>query len=438
MTNANDHVEIIREAFRYTQAFRDKTFVLQIDDTVADESRLPELVSDLVVLQRTGIRIVLAAGARARIDEILERYGVDCEKKDGIRISTPEAIPFIRMAAFDAANRIMTSLSGFGVNAVIGNWVRARSLGVVGGVDYQDAGMVDRIQDDLLFGVIDQGSIPILPCIGWSTAGKPYNLSSRELATSLSIALGAKKLFFVSAFEGLRVSDYRSDDTMDSTPDGTISRMSVDQAARFIELNGEREDPGVELVRLGLRAAREGVERVHLVNGRSDGAVLREIFSNFGVGTMIHTNEYQSIRPMQRSDASDVHRLMRPMIEKGLLLPRSENDLIDLHDDFVVFETDGMVHGCAALHFYNDDQAEIAGLVVDPQYDHLGIGQQIVSYLVERARERHITRLFVLTTQASDWFEQLGFRSGKVSETPSRKQSAYDESRNSRILILDL
>ncbi len=438
MEEPDDHVETIREAFQYTQAFREKTFVLQLDDTVADESTLPELVRDLVLLQRTGIRIVLVAGARRRIDEILDRYGVGCEKRRGIRISTPEAIPFIKMAAFDVANRIMTSLSGLGVNAVIGNWVRARSLGVVDGVDFQDAGTVDRIRADLLCGVIDQGSIPILPCVGWSFAGKPYNLSSRELATSLAISLGASKLFFVSAFDGLAAAGYSTDETMDSAPDGRISRMSVDQAERFVELNPSDDDLGVELVRLALQAARNGVERVHLVDGRADGAVLREIFSNLGVGTMIHTNEYQSIRGMRRDDVPDVHRLMRPLIEGGLLVPRSEIDLADLHGDFVVFETDGMVHGCGALHRQGDDQAEIAGLAVDPQYDHLRIGQRIVAYLIDRARSAGIGRVFVLTTQASDWFEQIGFVPGNVSDVPDQKQSAYDHSRKSRILIFDL
>jgi amino-acid N-acetyltransferase len=187
-----------------------------------------------------------------------------------------------------------------------------------------------------------------------------------------------------------------------------------------------------------VRAAREGVERVHLVDGQSDGSVLREIFSNLGVGTMIHTDEYHSIRPMERADVPDVHRLMRPLIDRGLLVPRTEVDLANLHPDYVVFETDGIVHGCGALHAYESSQGEIAGIAVDSQYDRLGIGQRIVSYLIGRARDRGLRRVFALTTQASDWFELLGFRPGKMSDVPDTKQSVYDQSRNSRILILDL
>ena len=439
MDTSNDHVEIIREAFRYTQAFRGKTFVFQLDDAVVTDPVISALMRDLVLLQRAGIRIVLVAGARKRIDEVLERYRITCDKREGVRISSSEAIPFIKMAAFDIANRIMTSLSGLGVNAVIGNWVRARSLGVVEGVDYKDAGAVDKIRVDLLRGVVDQGSIPILPCIGWSPAGKPYNLSSRELAADLSSALQASKLFFVAEFDGIFPDRYAVDARIETAPNGRVSRMNVDQARHFLSINTERpDDLAIELLKLALVAAGGGVERVHLVDGRSDGAILREIFSNLGVGTMIHANQYQSIRAMRREDVTDIYRLMRPLVEHGLLIHRSESELADRHEDFVVFETDGMVHGCGALHLYGSDQGEIAALAVDRMYDHFGIGQRVTAYLIDRARAAGLRRIFALTTQASDWFEQLGFTPGTVDDIPAEKQEQYDYKRRSRVFLLDL
>jgi amino-acid N-acetyltransferase len=438
MNNASSHVELIREVFRYTQAFQGKTFVLQIDDAIVLRPSVAPLVRDLVLLHRTGIRIVIVAGARQRIDEILERYNVSSEKHGGVRISTPEAIPFIKMAAFDAANRVMTSLSGLGMNAVIGNWVRARSLGVLDGVDFQDAGTVDKIRVDLLRGVLDQGAIPILPCIGWSASGKPYNISSRELAAELAYSLQASKLFFLAELDPLTTDRYRVADDMDAAPGGRVSRLTVEQATRFLELNAPlADDVGCELVRLGVRAARHGVERVHIVDGRSEGVILQEIFSNLGVGTMVHANQYQSIRRMRRDDVPDVYRLMQPLVRRGLLVSRTEADLHERIDDYVVFETDGMVHGCGALHVY-DDQAEVAGLAVDETYEHFGIGHRIVRFLIEAARRAGLRRVFVLTTQASDWFEQLGFRPGQVEDIPPAKRRLYDYSRNSRILLHEL
>ena len=122
MDSTQQHVDVIREVFKYAQAFAGKTFVLQIDDAVTEYPAFVSLVGDLVLLHRAGIRIVLVAGARSRIDEILTRYHVDTDRYRGVRIATSDAIPFIKMAAFDAANRLMTLLSGHRVNAMIGNW----------------------------------------------------------------------------------------------------------------------------------------------------------------------------------------------------------------------------------------------------------------------------------------------------------------------------
>ena len=216
-------------------------------------------------------------------------------------------------------------------------------------------------------------------------------------------------------------------------------RLTVDQATRFLELNAlDNDDVGYELVALGLRAATRGVERVHIVDGRSEGVVLQEIFSNLGVGTMVHANQYQSIRSMRRSDVPDVYRLMQPLVERGLLVQRTESNLHDTIDDYVVFETDGMVHGCGALHLFDEQHAEIAGLAVDDNYEHFGIGQRIVQFLIEGARRAGVGRVFVLTTQASDWFEQLGFRLGTVDDIPQAKRERYDYSRNSRVMLYSI
>ena len=438
MDQSVDHVELIREVFRYAQAFQGKTFVIQIDDAVLLRPTLSGLMRDLVMMHQTGIRIVLVAGARTLIDEVLDSYGIACERHDGVRISSPEAIPFIRMAAFDAANRLMTSLSGHGVNAVIGNWVRARSLGVVDGVDFQDAGTVDRIQCDLLRGILERGSVPILPCIGWSRAGKPYNISSRELATELATALGASKLFFLAETEPLYTRDYSVGSDVDTAPDGRISRLQIDQAKRFLEANKAPARAGIELVHRGVEAASAGVDRIHILDGRVEGVILQEIFSNLGAGTMIHANQYQAIRQMRRSDVPDVYRLMEPLVARGLLVQREERDLHESLNDFVVFETDGMVHGCCGLHRFEDSSGEIAGLAMDNHYEQFGIGERLVRFLIERARASGLTRLFVLTTQASDWFEKIGFQAGTVDQIPAAKRERYDRERNSRVLIYDV
>ena len=437
-----EQVDLIREVFTYTHRFAGKTFVFHIDYAVVETPLFAPLMKDLVLLHRAGIHVVLVPGARQRIDQVLTQYGVGWERIRGVRVATPEAMPFIKMAAFDVANRLLTTLSEQRANAVLGNWVRARAMGVENGVDYQHAGHVERVQLDLLRNVLEDGLLPIFPCIGWSSSGQPYNISSRELATSISMSLAADKLFFITSSPGIEAGEYQLPEGVDTGRNGRISRMDVAQAGAFLEENlpadRETDYTDYELVQFAHMAAAQSVNRVHILDGTVEGVVLMEIFSTLGVGTMIHANEYQSIRPMRPADTADVHRLMLPLSRRGLLIERSEAEIGRRYEDYVVHETDGTIHGCGALHRYPDGSAEIAGIAVDRAFEHLGIGQKIVSYLVERARSLGLNRVFVLTTQTSDWFERLGFKKSPVDRLPEEKRAAYDSQRNSRVLMLDL
>lgn len=468
-----DQVDLIRQVFAYAHRFRGKTFVIHVDHARMEDAEITSLVQDMVLLHQAGIRIVLVPGARQRIDEVLERYNVAWRRENGIRIASSEAIPFIKMAAFDVTNRFMTVLTAHNTNAVVGNWVRARGIGVVDGVDYEHAGVVERVQLDLLRSALQQGLIPIFPCIGWSSTGRPYNISSRELAFRIAVSLEAEKLFFICESSLLPGQQLVIPDEVDtSTHGGRISRLTVDEARRVLAANGmvvphpdERPHlpdssttvadeagaplpdqpsgyhPGVrdplELLRLAYLAACAGVDRVHLVDGDQEGGVLAEVFSDLGVGTMVHANVYQSIRPMRPEDVSKVHQLMLPLAEQGVLVPRSPEEIAARQTDYVVHETDGRVHGCGALHEFPNGEAEIAALAVDMRYEELGIGRRIVLYLMNRARERGLAAVFALTTRTSDWFESIGFVRIGVEDLPAEKRRRYDVDRNSIILRYD-
>ncbi len=431
-----EQVDLIREAFGYIHRFQGKTFVIKIDYAIIRHPFFPILVKDLVHLKKMGIRIVLIPGAKERIDEILSQYGITWKSEANIRISTPEAIPFIKMAAFDVANKIMTLLAENKINAVIGNWVRARSLGVRDGVDFQSTGTVEKIELNLIDKVLAEGLVPIFPCIGWSSTGNPYNISSNELAAILSRELQAAKLFFITEFGGIFKKEYKIPDNITISEEGLLSRLNLHEAEEFLKLNaGDEQKSGLEAVALALKACRGGVNRAHIVDGRLEGVILEEIFSNLGSGTMIYSNQYENIRPMESGDTPQVLRLMQPFVEKGLLLPRSEQDMLADCGDYVLYEVDGTIHCCGALHIYAQGLGEIARIAADKKYAHMGIGNKIVAFLLEKARRLSLTRIFVLTTQASDWFLQLGFEQGEVKDLPEKKRELYDRSRNSRILI---
>ncbi|OHD14623.1 MAG: amino-acid N-acetyltransferase [Spirochaetes bacterium GWB1_48_6] len=433
-----EHVELIREVFYYSHRFQDKTFVFKIDYPMVMEKHFPNLLRDLALLHQTGIHVVIVPGAKERIDEVLKEYGEESQVEAGIRISTAEDLPFIKMAAFDVVNKFMTPLSGFKVNALVGNWVRARGLGVINGVDYQFTGKVEKVNAELLEQMLDGGHIPILPCIGWSSAGQAYNISSDDLALAVCETLGAEKLFFISESEGIDGRGYDVTPDVERLPDGRVPRMSVSQAQALLELNQGVQDVDLHYIKQALAACKKGVERVHLVDGRTEGVILKEIFSNIGIGTMIYSDDYESIRSMTPGDVSDVHRLMKPLIDQGILVNRTEEDLIETYHDYVVYEVDGAIHACGALHTYQDGQGEIAAIATNPSYAHLSMGKKILGFLVSRAIKLELRRVFVLTTQTTDWFHQMGFKEADLETLPEKKQVNYNRQRKSKIFAKEL
>jgi amino-acid N-acetyltransferase len=428
-----EHVDLIREVFSYNRRFKDSLFVIKIDSSIIDHPYFSILVRDLSLLHQNGIRFVIIPGAHDRIDEILGQYNISYESQNGIRISSEEAINFIKMAAFDVSNKVMTQLSGYDIPSVIGNWVRARALGVLDGVDYQKTGRVDKIKADSIQTLLKEGHIPIFPCIGWNAKGDPYNISSDELAKVIAVELKASKLFFITADTVLSNKNCKVPSAMILPEDGRISKLSMGQAQQLLEANPE--NPQMGRIETALHACKQGVNRVHILDGTSDGAVLKEIFSNLGIGTMIHNNTYEKIREMENQDISSVLSLMKPFIDNGNLIPRSRQDLEEKKGDYVVYSMDGIIHGCGALHSYSDELAEIAALAVDRKFVHLKIGGKIVSYLLEQAQNRGLKRVFVLTTQTSDWFQALGFEAADVEDLPEDKRAQYNKDRNSRVLM---
>jgi len=443
MNNNFSQVDLIREAFHYQSRFEGSTMVFKIDFPVTEDPGFPYLIKDLALLAKTGFKIVIVPGAKESIDAVLEQhhiataYGLSGSSPEPARITGEQAIPFVEMAAFHVATRYMTYLSGSRVDAVIGNFVRARGLGIVNGVDMENTGTVDKIFTDSISRVLDLGMVPILPCIGWSPTGKPYNVPSDEIALAVSSALGAIKLFIVSVRGGIRREYCTFPKDIATREDGTVVRLTPQVAKDIIAASGNGETAPHEL-KLALRASQAGVDRVHIIDGRKEGAVLKELFSNLGAGTMVYADEYDSIRQLHSRDLPDILRLMEPLMQADILIRRTAEQILEKKGDYVVHEIDGSVHACGALHDWGEDQGEIAAVASDPLYAGANLGRQIVKYLIERARKKHMNRVFVLTTHTHDWFESIGFTEASVDSLPEQKRRLYDHARKSKVFGLML
>ena len=441
--------ERIRDVIRYISRFKNATVVIYIDDNIIDSSIFANHIHDISLIKEAGLKVLIVPGAHRRIDTMLKDNKVEWTLQNGIRVTTAEAMPLIKTAAFEVANNVMTSLAGEHLTAVIGNWVRARGKGVVNGIDYGTAGEIDKIDDVTLNTVLNDGIIPIFPCIGWSLNGKPYNISSMQLAAQLSIHIKADKLFFLVPDAELTDRYFVIPKDIGLSPEGNIPAMNIQELNSFIELNSSTSkklsaeqqllfNRIISILELSKSACESGVSRSHILNGSIDGIIPCEIFSNLGSGTMIYSNNYGKIRAMRREDIPQVMSVTRPFVENGILLPKSEKYLETHFNDFIIYEIDGSVRACAALHIYDRTQAEIASVAVDETCSHIGIGPKMIEYLINKAKSIDIKSIFILTTQTADWFESLGFKADKIESIPSKRKEIWTPERNSKVFRLNL
>lgn len=434
--NTTKKAENVRDVIRYLQKFKNALVVIYLDDKTIESPLFSSHIRDIALLHEAGLQVVIIPGARRRIDDVLKSANIKWTYHDNTRVTTPNAMPLIKMAAFDVSNIVMTSLAANNITAIIGNWVRSRAKGVLNGYDFGTAGEIDKLEVDAIRTVLNDGFIPIFPCIGWNSVGHPYNISSTLLAQQIAINLKADKLFFVMQEGSLNSERFIIPEGFSLSDEGNIPAMNLEEVDDFVKTNTSADEEIISLLKISQDACKSGVTRVHIVNGALDGVLPCEIFSGLGSGTMIYTSNYGKVRQMQQTDIPSVLAIMRPFIESGKLLPRTEQMLSETLQDYIVYEIDGVVHACAALHFYADGQAEIAAVAVDENYAHMGIGPKLMENLIGQAEQAQSESIFIMTTQAIDWFEQLGFEEDKIDTLPEERRKIWTPERNSKVYRL--
>ncbi len=427
-------VHWFRRATPYVHAHRGRTFVVAFAGEAVVDCRFPDLIHDLALLHGLGIRLVLVHGARPQIEERLATRGAALRYVGGLRITDDQALACVKEAAGALRVEIEALLSlglanspmaGVRIPVASGNFVTAKPLGVLEGVDYLHTGVVRRIDRDSLRQRLDDGAIALVPPLGYSPTGEVFNLSAADVARSAAIALGADKLIFLLEEPGV-----------------------IDAAGNIISnvLSGDVEDllhaaPPLpedlaQSLRAGADACMQGVKRVHLISRRTDGALLRELFTRDGVGTLITAQPYEELRPARIDDVGGILELLRPLEETGVLVRRSRERLETEIDRFFLLERDGMAIACAAIYCYHaDHMAELACVAVHPEYRDRGRGDRLLERIESIARQRGIRRLFVLTTQTAHWFRERGFEPSGLGDLPMERQSLYNYRRNSKVFI---
>ncbi|HAD70330.1 MAG TPA: amino-acid N-acetyltransferase [Acinetobacter radioresistens] len=430
------NVRWFRHSAPYINAHRNKTFVIMFGGEAVCHDNFQHIIHDIALLNSLGIRLVLVHGARPQINQNLEQFQLSAPFHKNRRITTRESLGCVMSAVGSIRLQIEALLStglanspmyGAAIHVVSGNFVTAKPYGIHDGIDFQLTGEVRSIDSTSIYQHLEHNSIVLLGPTGYSTTGEVFNLLAEEVATKTAVALKADKLIFLGQQQGLLNSKQQ-----------LLRELTPQQLDPYIEQH-EQADPTQALY---LRAARdaslEGVNRVHLISYTYDGALIEELFTRDGIGTMITDAHYEEVRTARIQDVGGLIKLLRPLEQEGILVYRSRERLETEINQFAVIERDGTILACAALYpiptLKNEiPSAEIACVAVHPAYRKSNRGSQILNFLEKKAQENGIKQLFVLTTRTAHWFLEHGFMPASVDDLPNTRQALYNYQRNSLV-----
>ncbi|WP_027350651.1 amino-acid N-acetyltransferase [Halotalea alkalilenta] len=425
--------EWFRGSAPYIDAHRGRTFVVLVEGEALREDHREPLIQDLALLHTLGVRVVMVFGVRAQAHAALAEAGIDPRRLQGREVLDDDAMTVIEAEA----NRLRLALEarfsvglpnspmhGLEITAVSGNLVMAKPLGVREGVDFSRSGEVRRVRADAIRRLLDQRALVIVPPLGHSSTGEVFDLDAADVARCVAVELRADKLILLGQAHGL------------SDAQGELKRQLTPQEAEAVSFDRLAQPELARQLDAACAAARQGVARTHLLSWHDRDALLGELFTRDGVGTMITHERYEQLRPARLEDIGGMLELMLPLEEKGVLIPRSRERLEQQIDDYRVIVRDGMVIGCIALHRFDEARmGELACAVVHQDYRGGERGDLLLRAVEEEARRRGYQALFALTTHTSHWFLERGFRLGAPEELPETRRVVYNVARNSKVLI---
>jgi amino-acid N-acetyltransferase len=428
----------LREILRYVPRFRDRVFVIALDGAVVEDENFRNLLLDIALLRSLSIRVALVHGAAHQIARLADAFHMTPSNLDGSGVTDDDTLRVALLAANRVSHELLEGLSATDLRGALTNALTAHPAGILQGVDYQRTGRVERVDTAMLQSLFQSDIVPIFAPVGCDGEGNSYRLNSDNVAVEVARALQAVKLIYLTTFSGIRVRASPEDG-----PEADLLRqLSVDEAAELLKKHrAELPRPLASKLEQGIRAARGGVERVHIIDGRVEEGLLAEVFSNEGIGTLIHANEYQSIRKASRKDARAILALTKIGVANDELVRRTRGEIERSIDDYFVFEVDRNPVACAAVHFYPQwKKAELATVCVDARYENQGIGAKLVQYAETQARALGAAELFCLSTQAFNYFQQKGgFGAGTPDDLPPPRRERYEKSgRRSLVLVKKL
>ena len=429
-TSGHDNIRWFRNTAPYINAHRGKTFVLMLGGEVAQQDNFAHIVHDIALLNSLGIKLVLVHGSRPQIAERLDRAGLETQFHNTLRITDTAAMEHVKDAAGSLRAQFEALLSmglpnspmqGAQIRVCSGNFVIAKPMGIVDGVDFHHTGKVRRIDSVGINQQLAENSIVLLSPLGYSPTGEIFNLALEDIAIACASAIGAEKLMLFGAESGI------------TDPEGGLLRQC---AVEGIEKLAITEPEQASLLNTASLACAAGVPRCHIISYREDCALLEELFTHDGSGTLIANDDYEQSRAATIDDVGGIIELIEPLEAAGVLLKRSRELLETEIRHFRLLERDGRIIACAALYpFAEEHSGEIACIVSHPDYRGGQRGQRLLKELEQAAIRQGLHKVFVLTTQTTHWFIEQGFVEAELEVLPGKRQAFYNLQRNSKVFI---
>jgi amino-acid N-acetyltransferase len=425
-------VRWFRQTAPYLHAFGGRTFVVAFGgEMIAERARFAQFIQDVNLLAALGIRLVLVHGGRPQVEAELKAKKLRSRYAKGLRVTDEAALVAVKRAAGVLRVEIEAQLSqglpnspmaGADIRVASGNYIAARPIGVVDGVDFQFTGLVRKVDATAIARRLEAGEVVLVPHIGYSPTGEVFNLSWEDVAQNVACELRADKLLMF----------------VDRLPVDRKGAVIGELTARGAEALLKRNDLGAHTARAlrhALAALAGGVGRAHLITRRTLGAVLLELFTHSGVGTMITAEPMQRLREARLEDVGGILALIEPLETDGTLVKRGRERLEREIGNFQVLEHDGVVVGCAAIYPLPAKSAELACLAVAPEARDAGHGELLLRACEARARSLKARRLFALTTRAAHWFLAQGFKPADPAALPGERQALYNWRRGSKVFL---
>jgi len=421
----------LRGILKYVPRFQGQTFVIAADGIIVADENFPNILTDIAVLRSLGIKIIIVHGIGHQIEELAKTRKIPITDISGTGAADAATLDLAIRASSRVTHLVIEGLTQNGLKAALTNAIRAVPIGIIKGVDHQFTGRVDRVDKEFLTQLIESQVVPVLNPIGFDRDGRPLRINSDLLAAELAEALHATKIIYLTPNEGLEINGKLQHQISAATLRTVLANKpeSINESMRTTAVHA-------------VKAIETGTPRIHLLDGRLLDGLLNEIFSNEGIGTLIHGNEYQQIRQATKRDVRAIYNLTRQAVKREELLYRTQAAIEKNIEQFYVFEIDENIIACVSLHHYTDQGklAEIGSLYVMPFYHHRGIGKKMVDFACLQAQEKGAKTVLALSTQAFSFFTSIcGFAEAEKDALPESRLKAYEESgRNSKVLTKQL